>query len=98
MTATMQLTKEHSFEAELLDLLCADEQWLRAEFDAIVQAGGETDRPSQERCDVKGSGRYFHCCGPHRLLEEKLPRAIQPAVDTKRGRQRSPPDLWVQVG
>lgn len=76
---------------EFLDLLCADEELLRAEFEAIVAAGWPL--PPDRRA-VVGSWHVGPTDGPAR--GKARVRDVEPAVDSRPGvggwaRQRSPP-------
>jgi WS/DGAT/MGAT family acyltransferase len=92
MTPTMaQQSSTRGLEAEFLDLICADEELLRAEFDAIIAAGWPTSPPT-----VRGTGRrrVQPPAGGRGALAVHARLRIQrrDAPDARpRSRQRAPP-------
>jgi len=81
---------------ELLDLVCADEQWVRTEFDAIIAAEWPT-RPAPPLAPVVSRPR---------LTPPRPARAVTPAPRPGSGestlerwrRQRSPPPTPAPTG
>lgn len=75
-------------DEEFWDLVCADDDWLRAEFDAII-AAGFTER-ARRLCPVHRAG---HGPLPARQRGRRDTRrpADRAACGTRRPRERSPP-------
>jgi hypothetical protein len=78
-------------EAEFLDLICADEELLRAEFDALIAAGWPIEPPT-----VRGVGRRREHTpaggrGAHARRVRSLSRQPDAPEVRARSRQRSPP-------
>jgi hypothetical protein len=89
--ALAQQSSTPGCEAEFLDLICADEELLRAEFDAIIAAGWPTEPPT-----VRGVGRRREHPpaggqGAHPRPGPLLSRQPDAPEVRARSRQRSPP-------
>jgi hypothetical protein len=90
MTGQDNLRSDAAIDAEFVDLMCADEDLLRAEFDAII-AAEYPDPPPSSPSDLcrRAGARYVRPArrpAPHNL---PLPRQV-PATECVT-RQRSPP-------
>jgi hypothetical protein len=83
---------------ELVDLLCADEEWLRAEFDALVAASwgrGRPEPPSRGASPGAHRDGEFDRCS-HMLLAT-APAGPDPRPAARwTGRSRSPPVMGWQ--
>jgi hypothetical protein len=93
MIANLALrTCERDWVAEFVDLVCADEELVRAEFDAIVAAGWLAEPPADRGIDCR---RERPPAGSRRaaVLDDWLwrPQRDVPEVWAQ-FRQRSPPD------
>jgi hypothetical protein len=83
--------RARSIKEEFLELVCADKDLLRAEFDAIIAQGWPTSRPPASPEAKSGAA------GPHRPRQPER-RGVRALRDESRhphgrlqGRQRSPP-------
>lgn len=79
---------DETLTEEFWEIVCADDAWLRAEFDEIVTAGfsdqGTAPRPSVPRPAAPPPGARAPAVPPER------PRPTDPVLRA-RARQRSPP-------
>jgi hypothetical protein len=90
-TPVAQQSPVRDSEADFLDLICADEKLLRAEFDAIIAAGWPDEPPT-----VRGTGcrRDRPPAGSRGApaVDDWLRRPACDAPEIRaRSRQRSPP-------
>jgi hypothetical protein len=78
---------------ELVDLLCADEEWLRAEFDSLVAASWGAGRPTRPgRGASPGPPRGSRLGQRPHLVLTRAPSSTAPVpVADWTGRSRSPP-------
>jgi hypothetical protein len=80
-----------STDDQFLELLCADEDLIRAEFDAIVAAAWP-GTPPELPGDKPPAGDSGGCpAASARTAEPRLPSRRQHASTSRRRRQRSPP-------
>ena len=78
-------------DATFADLICADEQWLREEFDALISASfGEPPAPPPP-APPRVPPRPGHPCPPSWRPAPGPVAATFPAARAADGRQRSPP-------
>lgn len=81
-----QSTEQDAF----IDIVCADEQLLRAEFMAIIDAGWDLPPPTRPSWPVRPPMRPGRSCTVQRPL---LPRGHAVAMATGWIRQRAPPRM-----
>jgi hypothetical protein len=86
MTSLAAPPRERSTSDEFLSLVLSDELWLRAEFDAIIAAGGDSLKTDRWR---EGDGRQRHRCSG--LASPRRLRTVDQTGGSARSRQRSPP-------
>ena len=76
-------------DAQFLDLICADEDLLRAEFDAIITAGWGS-RMHRSRPPIHAPASP-HVRGARATRRSRNPRLRPDPIAGSRARQRSPP-------
>jgi hypothetical protein len=92
MTATpAQHASVRASIAEFLDLICADKELLRAEFDAIIAAGWPAEPPTVRGTGCRRDRPPFGSRGAV-AFDDWLPRPQRDSPEVRaRSRQRSPP-------
>lgn len=76
---------------EFIDVICADRELLRAEFDAIIDAAWESAPPEDPSPGAVAADEPRHGDGTPWFLRQR-PHPTQRAIVAEgRGRQRSPP-------
>jgi hypothetical protein len=90
MTAQGDLRSEAAMDAEFVDLMCADEDLLRAEFDAIIAAEFPDQPPSSPSGACRGA-RARHVRPARRWAARDVALRTQVAATERVTRQRSPP-------
>jgi hypothetical protein len=84
------MTMPTTWAAEFVDVLCADDEWVRAEFEAIVAAEADSPPPTERDREVDPERPGPHS-SPHNTRLATLPRS-QPESGTGHWmRERSPP-------
>jgi hypothetical protein len=79
-------------DAAFADLICADPQWLDAEFDALIAASFSEPPGSPPPAPPRVPPRPGSTPPPsHRPAPGRATATELPASGTKHGRQRSPP-------
>jgi hypothetical protein len=90
MTAHGNLRSEAAMDAEFVDLMCADEDLLRGEFDAIIAAEFPDQPPSSPSGACRGA-RARHVRPARRSAARDVALRSQVAATERVTRQRSPP-------
>lgn len=80
-----------SIEEEFLELVCADEELLRAEFDAIIAQEWPSSRPPARREATSTGAGPYRPREPGRRGERALRDETRHPHGRLQGRQRSPP-------
>ena len=77
--------------AAFVDLICADPQWLDAEFDALISASFSEPPAPPPPAPPRVPPRPGIPCPPSRQPSPGPAAVTSPAIRSAHGRQRSPP-------
>ena len=78
-------------DAAFADLICADPQWLRAEFDALISASFSEPPAPPRPAPPRVPPRPGNPCPPSRRPAPYPAAITSAATGPEHGRQRSPP-------